>query len=142
MTTGASSVQPDGGLPRSLRAGALIVVVAGAVGSVGLTLYAGRHNPSRLLVALFAIWVLSPFLAVTIASRRSSDFARGLLYGVSPILTVGSLAMYWHPAWRPAGSGPAFVFLVVPLVSWLLLTIVMVISALVSRVLPGRDAGA
>ena len=117
-------------------------MVAGAVGSVGLTLYAGRHNPSRLLVALFAIWVLSPFLAVTIASRRSSAFARGPLYGMSPILTVGSLAMYLHPAWRPSGSAPAFVFLVVPLVSWLLIAIVVVTATLVSRGLPRRDAGA
>ena len=117
-------------------------MVAGAVGSVGLTLYAGRHNPSRLLVALFAIWVLSPFLAVTIASRRSSAFARGPLYSMSPILTVGSLAMYLHPAWRPSGSAPAFVFLVVPLVSWLLIAIVVVTATLVSRGLPRRDAGA
>jgi len=117
-------------------------VVAGAVGSVGLTLYAGRQNPSRLLVALFAIWVLSPFLSVTIASRRSSAFARGPLYGEGPILTVGSLAMYLHPAWRPSGSGPAFVFLVVPLVSWLLIAIVVVTATLVSRGLHRCDAGA
>ena len=117
-------------------------VVAGAVGSVGLTLYAGRHNDSRLLVALFAIWVLSPFIAVVVASRRWWAFARGPLYGVSLILTPCSLAMYVHPAWRPPGSGPAFVFLVVPLASWLLLTMVVVIAALVSGVRSRHDAGA
>ena len=135
-------VQPDGSLLRSLRAGALIAGAAGAVGSVGLTLYAGRHNDSRLLVALFGIWVLSPFIAVVIASRRWWAFARRPLYGVSLILTPSSLAMYLHPAWRPPGSGPAFVFLVVPLASWFLLTIVVLIAALVSGVQSRRDAGA
>ena len=117
-------------------------MVAGAVGSVGLTLYAGRHNESRLLVALFAIWVLSPFIAVITASSRWPTFARTPLYGVSPVLTLGSLAMYLHPAWRPSGSGAAFVFLVVPLASWLLLTIIVGTAALVSRGLPRSDAGA
>jgi hypothetical protein len=117
-------------------------VVAGGVGSVGLTLYAGRHSDSRLLVALFAIWVLSPFIAVITASRRWPTVARTPLYGVSPVLTLGSLAMYLHPAWRPSGSGAAFVFLVVPLASWLLLTIIVGTAALVSRALPRNDAGA
>ena len=117
-------------------------MVAGAVGSVGLTLYAGRHNDSRLLVALFAIWVLSPFIAVVIVSRRWWAFARGPLYGVSLILTPSCVAMYLHPAWRPPGSGPAFVFLVVPLASWLVLMIVVLIAALVSGVQSRRDAGA
>jgi hypothetical protein len=124
-----------------LRAASFIAVVVGALGSVGLTLYAGRHNDSRLLVALFTLWVLSPFIAVLIASRRWWAFARRPLYGVSFILTPSSLAVYLHPAWRPPGSGPAFVFLVVPLASWLLLTMVVVIAALVSGVLSRRDAG-
>ena len=117
MNSRAGAVQLDSSFLRSLRVGSFIAVVVGAVGSVGLTLYAGRHNDSRLLVALFTIWVLSPFIAVLIASRRGWAFARGPLYAVSLILTAGSLAMYWHPAWRPPRSGPAFVFLVVPLAS-------------------------
>lgn len=46
-----------------LRAAAMIAAAVGAVGSVGLTLYVGRHNPSRILISLFLIWVLSPFVA-------------------------------------------------------------------------------
>ena len=34
---------------------------------IGFMLYAGRRNPSRLLVLLFAVWVLSPFGAATLA---------------------------------------------------------------------------
>ena len=56
-----------------LRAAALIAVLAGAAGSVGLMLHAGRHNASRILLALFALWVLSPFMAlllVNVISKR------------------------------------------------------------------------
>lgn len=47
-----------------LRLVALIVSVVGALGSVSLTLWFGRRNPSYILPALFAIWVLSPFVAL------------------------------------------------------------------------------
>ena len=55
-----------------LRAAAIIAAMAGAVGSVGLTLRAGRDTP-RFLLVLFVIWVLSPFVALTwanVASQR------------------------------------------------------------------------
>lgn len=65
-TSEASRGRPDGGLLGLLRAVALIAVVAGAGGSIGLMLWAGHRNPSRLLIVLFAIWVLSPFVALVI----------------------------------------------------------------------------
>jgi hypothetical protein len=52
-----------------LRAAALAAVLVGAVGSVAFMLYAGRHNPSRLLMTLFTLWVLSPFVAPCIGER-------------------------------------------------------------------------
>ena len=57
----------EGGLLR-LRTAALIAVLAGAVGSVGLLLRATNRNPSQLLVVLLAIWVVSPFVALLWAS--------------------------------------------------------------------------
>ena len=62
-TSKASRAKPDEGILGLLRAVALIEVVAGAVGSVGLTLRAGQRSP-RLLLVLFTIWVLSPFVAL------------------------------------------------------------------------------
>ena len=56
MTSKASGERPDGFLGL-LRAVALIVVLAGTGGSVGLMLRAGRNAP-RLLLVLFTIWVL------------------------------------------------------------------------------------
>ena len=50
-------------LPAILRAMAPISTLAGALGSVGLMLWTGRHNESVLLLVLFTFWVVSPFLA-------------------------------------------------------------------------------
>ena len=75
-----------------LRAAALIAVLAGAVGSVGLTLHAGRHNNSRILLLLFTLWVLSPFVALVwadVVSKRWPVLTRATLYSVMLVLTLG-----------------------------------------------------
>jgi dienelactone hydrolase len=121
---------------RLLSGAALLLPVAGAVGSVGLMLRAGQRNESRILLALFAIWVLSPFVALVLAnmiSKRWSVLTRATLYGVMLILTVGSLAIYGNMVSTPPGSKLAVPFLVVPMGSWLLITIVTPIAALLSR---------
>ena len=41
-------------------------MLVGAVGSVGFLLRAGQRTP-RLLLVLFVLWVLSPFMAVVLA---------------------------------------------------------------------------
>jgi protein-S-isoprenylcysteine O-methyltransferase Ste14 len=41
---------------------ALLLVMAGATVSIALMIRAGHRNPSRLLLALFTGWVLSPFV--------------------------------------------------------------------------------
>jgi hypothetical protein len=102
-------------------------------------------HPPLLLLVLFTGWVLSPFVALVlaaIASKRWSVLTRATLYGIMLILAVGSVAFYGDIVSMPAGSKPAFVFLVVPLGSWLLLTIAVPIAALVSRRLSRRGAGA
>ena len=140
-TSEASRRRPDGGFLGLLRGVALIAVVVGAAGSVSLMLRAG--HPPLLLLVLFTGWVLSPFVALVladIASKRWSVLTRATLHGVMLILTLGSLAFYGDIVSMPPGSKPAFVFLVVPLGSWLLLTIAVPIAALVSRRLLRRAA--
>lgn len=66
-TTKASRRMPDGGFFGSLRKVALIAVVAGAAVSVGLILWIGHRNPSRVLLGLFVIWDLSPFVGLVLA---------------------------------------------------------------------------
>ena len=99
-----------------LRTIAVVVVLAGAVGSLAMTLYAGQKNNSVLLVLLFAIWVLSPFIAFLIANvitRLWNDLNRKTLYYIMIFLPVVSLVCY-SGAISPPGLKPAFIFLVVP----------------------------
>ena len=120
------------GLPRVV---ALIAVVVGAGGSLGFMLRAGRNTP-RLLLVVFVIWVLSPFVALawaTTVSERWSGLIRATLDCVTLVITLGSLAIYGGLVSPPAGSPGAFVYVVVPPGSWLLMAIVVPIAAFISR---------
>ena len=142
MTSNASWGRPDGFLGL-LRAVALIAVVAGAGGSLGLMLRAGRRTP-RFLLVLFVVWVLSPFVALAWAnmvSKRWSVPTRATLYCVTLVLALASLAIYGELVSPPPGSPRAFVFVAVPPASWLLMATVP-IAALISRTLSHRGAGA
>ena len=145
MTSEVSRKRTEGGFLGLLHAAALIAVLAGAVGSVGLMLRAGHRNPSRLLLVLFALWVLSPFIALVLAnmvSKRWSVLIRVTLYTVMLVLTVGSLALYGDVALGPPRTKAAFVFVVVPAASWLLIAIVVPIAALISGRPSRRGDGA
>jgi hypothetical protein len=123
---------------------ALIVVLIGAGSSLSLMLRAGRHNHSVLLVGLFAIWVLSPFialLAAIVVSKRWPALTRVALFSLALVLTIGSLFAY-SGAWSPPRAKPAGVFLVVPLISWTLMGIVITIAASLSRRLTSRSEDA
>ena len=140
-----SRVRPGsggGGFLGLLRGVALIAVVAGSLGSVGLMLWVGHRNPSRALLFLFVVWDLAPFIGLILAeivSKRWSAFTRATLYGVMLILALGSLAFYVDVVWRPRPQ-PAFMFIVVPVGSWLLMMIVVPTAALLSGRLSRRDA--
>jgi hypothetical protein len=120
---------------RLLRVIAFIAVLAGASGSLAFTLYAGRHNRSAILPILFAGWVLSPFAGLLSASnvyaKRWSDHARLVLYSLMLVLAFGSVVSY-SGILNPRDMKPAFIFLIVPLVSWLVIVIVIAIARSVS----------
>lgn len=121
---------------RWLRAIAPIATVAGAGGSLALMLYAGRHNASRLLLVIFTIWVLAPFVAAALAnsiSTRWSPPVRATLRAVMLVMALGSLVVYAHDAVRPRTAQAAFVYVIVPLASWIMLVTVVPLVALVSR---------
>ena len=145
ITSNASRGRPEGGILGLLRAVALTAVVAGAVGSAGLMLRRGQRTP-RFLLVLFTIWVLSPFVALAWAnmvSKRWSVLTRATLYSVTVVITLGSLAIYGDVVVvAPPGSANAFVFVAVPPASWLFMTIVVPIAALISRRGSHRGAGA
>jgi hypothetical protein len=143
MTSTVGQEKSEAWFLSSLRAAALIALLVGAGGSIGLMLHAGqrKHSP-RLLLALFAIWVLSPFVALVFANIASKDWSvitRATLYSVMLVLALGSLAVYGYVALGPLGAKTVPVFVIVPPASWLLITIVVPIAALISGRLSGRS---
>jgi hypothetical protein len=75
-------------------------------------------------------------------STRWSVLTRATLYGVMLVLTVASLAIYGNHAVRPPSSQPAFVYVLVPPVSWLLIAIVVPMAALIAGRRSRHDDGA
>ena len=113
----------------------LIAVIAGALGSLYLTLRAGHNNRSILLQALFTVWVLLPLILLgieNVLSRRWPDSARVALYCFILLLVPVSILGYLG-VFSPPGTKNAFVFLVIPLISWMLIAIVLPILVSQSR---------
>ena len=113
-----------------MRTVALVVLLAGGLGSISLVLYNGRNNKSIILISLFVIWVLSPFIALLVAdkvSKKWTDIVRKTLYIIMLALTLVSLISY-SGVLSPIGTKTAFVFLVVPLISWLVIAIFILIA--------------
>jgi|SRR5690348_4254424 hypothetical protein len=136
MTSEVSPGRTDAALLGPLRIAALIAVLIGAAGSVGFTLHAGHRNPSRFLIVLFVIWVLSPFVALVFLNFISKDWSvitRATVYSAMLVLSLGSLAIYGRVALEPPRAKTAFVFVVVPPSSWLLMALAVLVAALVSR---------
>jgi len=123
-----SKVKGHSGFLGPLRLAALIAALAGAAGSVGLMVRVGYRNKSLFLLALFTIWVLSPFMTLVWANVVSKCWpvpARAALYSVMLILTLCSLAVYGDLAYGVPRAQPAAVFLIVPLGSWLVIALVV-----------------
>ena len=121
-----------------LRTVALIAAAGGGAGSVAFLLQAGRRNSALiLLVVLFSIWVLSPFIALLwaiVRSERFTEAVRSTLYGLTIALALVSLAIYSRVIdLKPAGSPNTFLFVAVPPASWVIIAGVMSIAALRSR---------
>jgi hypothetical protein len=139
-----SPERPKGGFLSLLRAVALIALVVGAMGSLGFMFRAGQHT-HHLLLVLFTIWVLSPFVALLWANMVSKHWAvvnRVTLYCVTLVVTLASLVIYSELiVVRPQGSANAFLFVIVPPTSWLLIVIVVTIAGPISRRLSRRGDG-
>ena len=115
---------------------AVAVAIAGAVGSVGLTIFQGRRNPSVLLMGMFTVWVLSPFAALVVSILKSKQWTfptRVMLWGLTLTISICSPAIYASVALGPPRSQAAFLFLAVPFLCWLLGGTVLPLTAWLSR---------
>src|SRR6266700_4383624 len=118
-----------------------LLLLAGATGSLIFMFHTARHNNSLLLMTIFVVWVLSPFLSLSLATifyRRWSIISRMILFYLVIVVTAGSLAGY-SGILNPPGVKPAFIFLVVPLISWVLIAIVMLMAIYRARKLSRRN---
>ena len=79
--------------------------------------------------------MLSPFVALFVANiilKHSLVRVRVILYSLILVVAVGSLAGY-SGALSPPGVKPAGIFLVVPLISWVLIALVTLMARALSR---------
>lgn len=105
----------------------LIILWAGALCSLIFTIMAGRQNHSIILRLIFAFWVLLPFIALTIINFISKQWAPSALVILNLLMifiTLGSLVFY-SGIWSLKTVKPAFIFLVIPLLSWLLMLVII-----------------
>jgi len=119
-----------------LHTTAQVAAIVGAVGSVALTLYAGRNNNLPFLMILMSGWVFAPFVAYALASKYSGSWApstRAALDGVIVLVAVASLVIYVRDVLRPPASKAAAVYVATPIAAWLLMLTSVSIAALLSR---------
>ena len=127
---------------RGLHRAARIAMVIGAVGSVGLTVYAGRHNASLLVRGLVVAWVAAPFLVFALASKASKRWTVRsqtwlqwtILVLATSIVVIFGIAVLSSP--MPRG----FVFVAVPPAWCLLAAIVAAVGAAKARSAHRGDA--
>ena len=107
-----------------------LILIAGAVGSLALMLYAGRSNTHTLITIGFIFWVLTPFALLALTERRAGNAT------LTWIVVLGSLAIYAYRAAVPPRSTGAFLFVIVPPVSVVLVLAVLGIVSVMSRTNP------
>ena len=109
-----------------------IAIVVGAVGSVALFLRASqRKGPTPLLIVLFVIWVLSPYVLLVVArlfAKRWPPSSRAWIHLAAVVVAALSLVAYSVTALGPSEPKTQVFVLVAP-VSWLLVAIAVGIAA-------------
>jgi len=115
--------------------------VIGAIGSVALTLYAGRANNLPFLMILMSLWVIAPFGGYALAGRFSARWSattRTALDVVIVLAAVVSVVVYGI-AVLGAPRPRATPFVVVPVFAWVLMLAGVPITAWLRR-RPDRTA--
>jgi hypothetical protein len=124
-----------GGALMGLRFTAQIALVVGAAGSLGLWSHAAQHPPP-LLIALFVVWVLSPFVVLGIGhivAKRWAPSTQAALYWVTLLVTVASIVIYGDDAVSHRTAHPAAVYVVVPPASWVVSVAALGAGAWIAR---------
>jgi len=124
-----------GGALTGLRFTALIALVVGAAGSLGLWIHAATHPPP-LLIVLFVGWVLSPFVVLGIGhvlAKRWAPSTRAALYWVTLLVAVASIVIYADDAVSHRTAHPAAVYVMIPPASCLVSVVAFGLGAWIAK---------
>lgn len=133
---------PPGRTFSLLRIASFIAIVAGIVGSLAFMRRTSPNMP-RLLVVLIGLWVISPFVLLAVGDMLATRWPRlnrATIYALALVLAVASLMIYRAVAFGPPRAKPAFFFVLIPPVSWLVIATALATAALVSRKRRARPA--
>jgi uncharacterized membrane protein len=124
-----------------LRSAALVAVVLGGIGSIGLLRHAQQHPPPLVIVG-FVIWVLAPFVILGGANLLSSRWpvsVRKTLFIVTVLVAITSLGIYFDDNLAHRTAKPAFVYVATPPATVLLSALVVGVALLArkSKAKPG-----
>jgi len=118
-----------------LRTAALTIILVGTASSLYFMFRTGNNQKSILLLGLFTAWVLSPFVGLLLTvrlSKRWTEIFRIWLYFIMIILTIASLIVY-SGILTLTLTPPAFNFLFIPFLSWLVILTTILIAKRQSR---------
>jgi hypothetical protein len=115
---------------KALRIISLSIAIIGIMGSLVFMTHTGRDNKSILLILLFTGWVSSPYLAllITYFSNHWSESRRVRLYILMIVIAIGSLIVY-SGVFGIQGPHPAFVYIIIPLISWVMFGILLLAAS-------------
>ena len=112
------------------RTAALTILLIGTMGSLYFLFKTGSNQKSILLLGLFTAWVLSPFLGLLFTYRLSKRWTEKMstrIYWTIIILTAISLTVY-SGILKLSQTPPAFIFLFLPFLLWLIISIILLIA--------------
>lgn len=118
-----------------LRVAGITAMLLGAGGSVALMLRTSPNMP-KVLVLLIGLWVVSPFALLAgaeLTGKPSAAAARTTIYVLALLLAAVSLWVYWSVAYGPPRPKPAFFFVLLPPISWVLIAASAGVAALRTR---------
>jgi hypothetical protein len=106
----------------------MMSLAIGVIGSVAFTNWAGRANPSLVLMIVMSIWVASPFVLLALAWRLTRESMT--LVVLSFLVTIVSLPLYGIDRLRPQGKPMAAMYVMTPPVLWAIIVVVVGINLL------------
>ncbi len=120
-----------------LRTIAFTAALVATIVSVGLMLRACRFNDSGIALALIAIWILSPMMALLVAevvAKRWLIFSRATVHCLMLVVASAWVIVYGIDVFAPLSPRAGFPYALVPAVSWLLIAMVLAVAAIWTRV--------